>query len=167
MLTDVLRQRWGFRGMVVTDYTAIPELVNHGVVGDEKEAGEAALKAGVDMDMQGTVFLRFMERSVREGHVSEDMVNIACARVLELKFLLGLFDDPYRYMDEKYQKKTLLKPEFLAAARELARQSIVLLKNDGNLLPLDKQKVKTIALIGPYADPSTCLLYTSPSPRDS
>lgn len=155
LLTDVLRQRWGFRGMVVTDYTAIPELVNHGVVGDEKEAGEAALKAGVDMDMQGTVFLRFMERSVREGHVSEDMVNIACARVLELKFLLGLFDDPYRYMDEKYQKKTLLKPEFLAAARELARQSIVLLKNDGNLLPLDKQKVKTIALIGPYADPST------------
>lgn len=155
LLTDVLRQRWGFRGMVVTDYTAIPELVNHGVVANGQEAGEVALRAGVDMDMQGTVFLRFMEQSVREGKVSEDAVNIACARVLELKFLLGLFDDPYRYMDEKYQKETLRKPEFIAAARELARQSIVLLKNDDALLPLDKQKAQTIALIGPYADPAT------------
>lgn len=155
LLTDVLRDRWGFRGMVVTDYTAIPELVNHGVVANEQEAGEAALKAGVDMDMQGTVFLSYLEQSISEGRVTEDMVNIACARVLELKFMLGLFDDPYRYMDEKFQKKTLLKTEFIAAARELARQSIVLLKNDNGLLPLDKQKAQTIALIGPYADPAT------------
>ena len=155
LLTDVLRRRWGFRGMIVTDYTAIPELVNHGVVANEQEAGEAALHAGVDMDMQGTVFLRFMEKSIREGRISEDEVNLACARVLEQKFMLGLFDDPYRYMDEQYQKRTLCRPEFIAAARELARQSIVLLKNAGNLLPLDKQKAQTIALIGPYADPAT------------
>jgi len=155
LLTDVLRNRWGFNGMVVTDYTAIPELVNHGIVADEQEAGEAALRAGVDMDMQGTVFLRFMEKSIREGKVSEDNVNIACARVLELKFMLGLFDHPYQYMDEKYQKKTLMKPEFMTTAREMARQSIVLLKNDSNILPLDKKKIQTIALIGPYADSTT------------
>ena len=155
LLTDVLRNRWGFRGMVVTDYTAIPELVNHGIVADEQEAGEAALRAGVDMDMQGTVFLRFMEKSIHEGKVFEDDVNIACARVLELKFMLGLFDHPYQYMDEKYQKKTLIKPEFIATAREMARQSIVLLKNEKNLLPLDKGKSQTIALIGPYADSTT------------
>lgn len=155
LLTDVLRNRWGFRGMVVTDYTAIPELVNHGIVADEQEAGEAALRAGVDMDMQGTVFLRFMEKSIHEGKVFEDDVNIACARVLELKFMLGLFDHPYQYMDEEYQKKTLIKPEFIATAREMARQSIVLLKNEKNLLPLDKGKSQTIALIGPYADSTT------------
>lgn len=150
LLTDILRKEWGFRGFVVTDYTSMNEMVNHGVIADEKDAGELAMNAGVDMDMQGAIYQRFLAQSVREGKVTEARIDEAARRVLRLKFDLGLFDNPYRFCDENREKKELLSPEHRAAARDVARKSIVLLKNDKNVLPL--KKTAKIALIGPLAD---------------
>ena len=150
LMTDILRKEWGFRGFVVTDYTSINEMVNHGVIANEKEAGELALNAGVDMDMQGAVFQRFLAQSVKEGKVSEVQIDEAVRRVLRLKFDLGLFENPYKFCDEAREKAELLSPAHRAAAREVARKSIVLLKNEKNVLPLKKNA--KIALIGPLAD---------------
>ena len=150
LMTDILRKEWGFRGFVVTDYTSINEMVNHGVIANEKEAGELALNAGVDMDMQGAVFQRFLAQSVKEGKVSEIQIDEAVRRVLRLKFDLGLFENPYKFCDEAREKAELLSPAHRAAAREVARKSIVLLKNEKNVLPLKKNA--KIALIGPLAD---------------
>ena len=150
LLTDILRKEWGFRGFVVTDYTSMNEMVNHGVIADEKEAGELALNAGVDMDMQGAIYQRFLAQSVKEGKVTEAQIEEAARRVLRLKFDLGLFEDPYKFCDENREKKELLSPEHRAAARDVARRSIVLLKNDKNVLPL--KKTAKIALVGPLAD---------------
>ncbi|MBX2889399.1 MAG: glycoside hydrolase family 3 C-terminal domain-containing protein [Saprospiraceae bacterium] len=150
LLTDILRKEWGFRGFVVTDYTSINEMVNHGVTADDKAAGELALNAGVDMDMQGAVYQRFLKKSVQEGKVKMADVDEAVRRVLRLKFELGLFEDPYKFCDETRQTTTLLSPEHRAAARDVSRKSIVLLKNENNVLPLNKSQ--KIALIGPLAD---------------
>lgn len=150
LLTDILRKEWGFQGFVVTDYTSINEMVNHGVVADDKEAGELALNAGVDMDMQGAVFQRFLAKSVKEGKVREADIDEAVRRVLRLKFELGLFENPYKFCDENREKTVLLSRENRAAARDVARKSIVLLKNEKNVLPLKKNQ--KIALIGPLAD---------------
>lgn len=150
LLTDILRGEWGFKGFVVTDYTSMNEMVYHGVVANEKEAGEMSLHAGVDMDMQGAVYHRFLAQSVRENKASLDAIDEAVRRILRLKFQLGLFENPYKFCDENREKRVLLSTEHRAAARDVARKSVVLLKNDNNLLPLSK--TANIAVIGPLAN---------------
>lgn len=149
LMTDILRGEWGFGGVLVSDYTGINELVPHGIAADEKEAGEKALNAGIDMDMTGAVYLKYLRRSLDEGRVSLQQIDDAVRRILRQKFLLGLFDDPYRYLDSLRERETLGKPEFRAKAREIAVRSIVLLKNDGGVLPLDPSSRMTVALVGP------------------
>lgn len=149
LYTDVLRDEWNFNGLVVTDYTAINELVPHGVARDDAQAAELAANAGVDMDMTGGVYIKHLMKLVEEGKVSEATIDNAVRRVLEMKFLLGLFDDPYRYLDNEREKNTIMKPEFLQVAREAAAGSMVLLKNDDGYFPIDRTKARTIALIGP------------------
>jgi beta-glucosidase len=151
LLDDILRKKWGFRGFVVTDYTSINEMICHGIVGNEKDAGELAINAGVDMDMQGAVYMNNMAALVREGKVSMATIDAAVRRILEMKARKGLFDDPYRYSDEAREKETIMNARFIESARDAARKSAVLLKNDHKVLPLAKN-VKTIALIGPLAD---------------
>lgn len=150
LLTNILRNEWGFKGFVVTDYTSMNEMVNHGVIADEKEAGELSLNAGVDMDMQGSIYQRFLKQSLKQGKVLQKQIDEAARRVLRLKFELGLFDDPYKFCNEERQKATLLSADHRKAARDVSRKSIVLLKNDKNALPL--QRNQKIALIGPLAD---------------
>lgn len=150
LLDNILRKEWGFRGFVVTDYTSINEMVSHGVAADDKAAGELALNAGVDMDMQGAVYQRFLKKSVQEGKVTRKQIDEAVRRVLRLKFELGLFDDPYKFCNAEREKNTLLSPAHRATARDVARKSIVLLKNERQVLPLKKSQ--KIALIGPLAD---------------
>ena len=149
LLDQILRKEWGFEGFVVTDYTSINEMVYHGVVANEKEAGELALHAGVDMDMQGAVYQRFLKQSMQEGKVTQAQIDEGVRRVLRLKFELGLFEDPYKFCNEEREKKTLLSAENRSAARDVARKSIVLLKNEKQALPL--KKGRKIALIGPLA----------------
>ena len=151
LLTDTLRDKWGFDGFVVTDYTSINEMVPHGYAKDLAQAGEQAINAGVDMDMQGAVYMDHLAKSVAEGRVSEATVDRAVKRILEMKYRLGLFEDPYRYADEAREKATLYRPDFLAAARDVARRSMVLLKNEGHALPL-AATAQSIAVIGPLGD---------------
>jgi beta-glucosidase len=147
LMDDLLRKEWGFKGFVVTDYTSIMEMLNHGNVADTADATAATINSGVDMDMQAGFFQSKLPGLVKEGKVSEETLNTAVRRVLRVKFELGLFDDPYRYSNEERQNSVIGKPEFKEASRESARKSIVLLKNNG-LLPLSKT-TKTIAVIGP------------------
>jgi len=149
LMTEVLRNQWGFNGMVVTDYTAINEMVDHGL-GDLRAVSALALKAGVDMDMVGEGFLTTLKQSLDEGKVTQQEIDMACRRVLEAKYKLGLFTDPYRYCDLKRSKKEIFTPAFRKEARSTAAQSFVLMKNERNTLPL--KKTGTIALIGPLAD---------------
>jgi len=149
LLTELLRDEWGFGGFVVTDYTGINEMIDHGM-GDLQTVSALALNAGVDMDMVGEGLLTTLKKSMDEGKITEAQIDIACRRVLEAKYKLGLFDDPYKYCDSKRAKTEIFTPEHLKAARETAAQTIVLLKNEKQLLPLPiKGK---IALIGPLAD---------------
>jgi len=156
LLTDVLRSEWNFDGFVVTDYTSINEMIPHGYATDEKHAGELALSAGVDMDMQGAVFYDHLAQSIDEGVISESQVNHAVSNILRIKFELGLFEDPYRYSDEARESNVILTDEHLAHARDMARKSVVLLKNADDLLPLSADQ--RIALIGPLADSKSDLL---------
>ena len=149
LMTEVLRNQWKFDGFVVTDYTGIFEMIAHGM-GDLQQVAAMALKAGVDMDMVSDAFVGTLEKSVKEGKVSEEEINVACRRMLEAKYRLGLFEDPYKFLDVKRPAKQIYTAENRAIAREIARESFVLLKNEGNLLPL-KRKGK-IALIGPLAN---------------
>jgi beta-glucosidase len=151
LLTDILRKQWGFKGFVVTDYTSINEMVPHGYSRDLKQAGEQAINAGVDMDLQGAVYMEYLAKSVAEGKVSTARVDEAVKAILEMKYRRGLFEDPYRYSDEAREKATVYKPEFLDAARDVARKSIVLLKNKDNALPL-AATAKSIAVIGPLGN---------------
>lgn len=151
LLKDILKWEWGYPGFVVTDYTSINEMVMHGYAADYKHAGELSVNAGVDMDMQGAVFYNHLAELVREGKVRESRIDDAVRRILRMKFMLGLFDDPYRFSDTEREKRLILAPEHLAAARDVARKSIVLLRNEKQLLPLSKT-MKTIAVIGPLAD---------------
>ena len=148
LLTDVLRGMWGFKGMVVTDYTAIAEMMDHGL-GDLKTVSALALNAGTDMDMMSDGYRGTLAQSIAEGKVSEAAVNAACRRVLEAKWKLGLFADPYRYCNEKRAKKEIFTPAHRAEARNIAAETFVLLKNNGKVLPL--QKKGRIALVGPLA----------------
>jgi beta-glucosidase len=157
LLTKLLRDEWGFDGFVVTDYTAINEMIPHGM-GDLQSVSVLALKAGTDMDMVGQGFLTTLKKSLDEGKVTEADINLACRRVLEAKYKLGLFDDPYRYMDASRAAKEVLTPGNRAAALDVAMRSIVLLKNDKQVLPLKKSG--TIALIGPFVDNKADMLGT-------
>ncbi len=149
LLDDVLRRQWGFDGFVVTDYTAIMEMTNHGL-GDLQQVSALALNAGTDMDMVADGYIGTLEKSLREGKVTMQEIDKACHRILEAKYKLGLFDDPYRYLDSKRAKKEIYTPEHRATARSLSAETFVLLKNEGHLLPL--QKKGRIALIGPLAN---------------
>ncbi|MCX6315018.1 MAG: beta-glucosidase BglX [Sphingobacteriales bacterium] len=149
LLTDVLRKQWGFKGFVVTDYTGINEMEVHGI-GDLQTVSARALMAGVDMDMVGETLLDYSPKSLKEGKVSMAQIDAACRRILEAKYKLGLFDDPYRYCDENRAKTEIFTNANRATARSIAAQSFVLLKNQNHLLPL--QKTGTIALVGPLAN---------------
>lgn len=149
LLTDVLRGEWGFQGLLVTDYNSIAEMSIHGVA-PLKEASVRALQAGTDMDMVSCGFLNTLEESLKEGKVTEAQIDAACRRVLEAKYKLGLFADPYKYCDTLRAEKELYTPEHRAVAREVAAGTFVLLKNENHLLPLEEKG--KIALIGPMAD---------------
>jgi len=149
LIDDVLRRQWGWNGFVVTDYGAIGEIIKHGL-GDLSQASALALKAGTDMDMCSEGFIQTLEQSLKEGKVTMAEIDQACRRVLEAKYKLGLFENPYRFLDPKRHETDIYTPEHRQAARNLAAESFVLLKNEGNLLPLKKQG--KIALIGPMAD---------------
>jgi len=147
---DILRDRWNFGGMVVTDYTAINEMIAHGYASDLREASKLSLDAGIDMDMISEGFVSHLKELVEEGEVSEQQIDIAVSRILEMKFLLGLFDDPFRYCNAEREKKVLMHPDHLQTARDAAQRSIVLLKNENQILPLRKNVAKKVALIGPF-----------------
>ena len=151
LLNDILKTRWNFKGFVVSDYTAVNELIPHGFARDEKHAAELAINAGVDMDMQGVTFMTFLPELVEDGKVSVETIDAAVKRILEAKYRLGLFDDPYRYSDTEREEAAIYKPEHLEAARDMARKSIVLLKNERGLLPLEDEGI-SIAVIGPLGD---------------
>jgi beta-glucosidase len=150
LIQDILKQRWGFSGFVVTDYTSINELVPHGIAENLAQAGQLAINAGVDMDMQGSVFSQHLPDLVAQGKVTEQQIDQAVRRILAMKYQLGLFEDPYRYSDASRQAEQVYKADHLAAARDMARKSFVLLKNANNTLPLNSSQ--SIALIGPLAD---------------
>jgi beta-glucosidase len=149
LMTDLLRNQWGFGGFVVTDYTAVSELIEHGL-GDLQQVSALSLKAGVEMDMVSEGFLNTLKKSLTEGKVTEAEIDNACRLVLEAKYKLGLFEDPFRYCNEARAKKEILTPANLKLAREAATQSFVLLKNQNQVLPL--RKSGTIALVGPLAN---------------
>jgi len=149
LLTDVLRKQWGFKGFLVSDYTGVSEMINHGI-GDLQTVSARALDAGLDMDMVSEGLLTTLAKSVSEGKISEQQITEACRRILEAKFKLGLFDNPYKYCDEGRAKSEVFTDANRAEARSTAAQSFVLLKNKNNVLPIKKSG--TIALVGPLAD---------------
>ena len=149
LLTDVLRRQWGFDGFVVTDYESLMEMTRHGL-GSLQDVAAMSLHAGTDMEMVSKGYFTTLEKSLAEGRVTEAEIDSACRRVLEAKYRLGLFADPYKYCDPDRRAADVYTAENRAAARELAAETFVLLKNDGGLLPLKKQG--KIALIGPLAD---------------
>jgi beta-glucosidase len=149
LMTDVLRKQWNFKGFVVTDYTGINEMIDHGM-GDLQQVSALAMNAGIDMDMVGEGFLKTLKQSISEGKVKEQTVNDAAKRILEAKYDLGLFDDPYKYTDSKRAQKEVFSPKHLEAAKTIASNSMVLMKNDKQILPLKKSG--TVAVIGPLAD---------------
>lgn len=163
LLDDVLRHQWKFNGFVVTDYGSIGEMTNHGL-GDLQNCSAMALKAGTDMDMCTQGFVKTLEQSLAEGKVTTADIDMACRRILEAKYKLGLFKDPYKYLDASRRKRDIFTAQNRAIARKVATESFVLLKNEGQLLPL--QKKGKIALIGPLANTRAnmagtwCVAYT-------
>ena len=157
LLTDLLRKQWGFKGFVVTDYTAINEMIDHGM-GDLQAVSTLALKAGTDMDMVGEGFLKYMKKSLQEGKITQKNIDDACRRILEAKYKLGLFDDPYKYTDNARAAKEVLSSDARQASREFGTHASVLLKNNNQTLPLKKSG--TIALIGPLANDKNNMLGT-------
>ena len=157
LMNDILRDEWNFDGFVVTDYTSIPEMIDHGFAANDTEAAHLALDANVDMDMQSGLYLNELPKLVDNGAVDVEQIDQAVARILEMKFKLGLFDDPYRYSNEERQEQNMMTDENLEVAREMARESIVLLKNNNQTLPLDKN-MDRLAVIGPLADSKEHLL---------
>lgn len=149
LMTDVLRNQWAFKGFVVTDYTGIPEMIDHGM-GDLQTVSALALNAGIDMDMVGEGFLLTLKKSLAEKKVSIQQINNACRLILQAKYKLGLFTDPYKFCDETRAQKEVFTPENRQVARKIASESFVLLKNNNSVLPL--KKTGTIGLIGPLAN---------------
>jgi beta-glucosidase len=148
---EILKGEWGFDGFVVSDWGSIGEMMAHGYAKDGKHAAEIAVNAGSDMDMESYVYVEHLASLVREGKVKESVINDSAKRILRVKFEMGLFENPYKYCDEAREKATLGKAEFQEGVLDIAKKSIVLLKNDGGLLPLKKSGQK-IAVIGALAD---------------
>lgn len=148
VLRDILRDEWDFDGMVVSDWTSVSEMINHGFCADAKDAAEKAVNAGVDMDMVSEAYIRNLALSVEEGKVPMKVIDDAVRNILRLKFRMGLFDDPY--VDVSGDEVTYA-PAHLQAAREAVEQSVILLKNDAGTLPLG-DRVRTVAVVGPMAD---------------
>ncbi len=159
LMKQILRDEWGFNGFVVSDYTGVMEMIKHGIVENEKQAAELAFKAGVEMDMQSGFYSKYLPELIREGKISESALDEYVGKVLELKYRLGLFDDPYKYLDSVRESETLFSREFFDHGLLSAKESIVLLKNEGQLLPLSKN-IPSVALIGPLADNKKDLLGT-------
>ncbi len=155
LLTDLLRRQWGFKGFVVSDYTAIREMTAHGM-GDYRYDAELAIKAGLDMDMVSEEYLTYLKKLVNDKSVNKQLIKAACRRILEAKYKLGLFADPLRGCTDERAARQILTPENLKFARELAEQSFVLLKNSHDVLPLKRSGV--VAVIGPLADSQRDLL---------
>lgn len=156
LLTDILRDEWKFKGLVVTDYTSINEMVQHGIAANDEEAAELALNAGVDMDMQGSEYYNYLKKLIEEGRITEKQIDQSVRRILKVKFLLGLFIDPYRDCNEKREKELVYGRLYWDIAYEVACKSMVLLKNDGSVLPL--KKGQKLAVIGPLANSKRDLL---------
>lgn len=146
---DLLKGKWNYKGFVVSDWGSIGEMVPHGYAKDANEAGEKAIQGGSDMDMESRVYMAELPKLVKEGKVDPKLVDDAAGRILTKKFEMGLFDDPYRFSNEKRQKEQTNNQENRKFGREFGAKSIVLLKNQGNILPLSKT-TKTVALIGPF-----------------
>jgi beta-glucosidase len=162
LLTDLLRKQWDFKGFVVSDYTSVNEMTNHGM-GDLQTVSALALNAGLDMDMVGEGFLNTLKKSLSEGKVTQKQIDDACRRVLEAKYKLGLFDDPFRYIDETKPAKEILTEQRRKEAREIAAHTFVLLKNNplpGGVGALPLKKTGAIALIGPLANDKSNMLGT-------
>jgi len=151
LLNDILRNEWGFTGMVVSDWQSIGEMIEHGYASDSLEAAKISIEAGVDMDMMADIYLKKLPELINSGTLDSKLLDNAVRRVLELKYKLGLFENPYLYSDTVREKKTIRSVENLEVARDVARKSIVLLKNENQLLPL-KSDYKKIAVIGPLAN---------------
>ncbi|MDX2191105.1 MAG: glycoside hydrolase family 3 N-terminal domain-containing protein [Bacteroidota bacterium] len=152
LVKDILKDEWGFKGFVVSDWESISEMINHGVAADSMQAAALAMNnQSSDMDMVSQVYIKSLKKLVTQGKVKEGHINDACKRILKIKFALGLFDDPLRYFDQKRKEASLKNPAYLEASRNMAKKSMVLLKNDGNVLPL-KKDIKSVAIIGPFAD---------------
>ncbi len=149
LMTEVLRNQWGFDGFVVTDYTGINEMIAHGI-GDLQTVSARSLNAGIDMDMVGEGFLTTLKKSLDEGKVTEQQIDLACRRILEAKYKLGLFKNPYQYADPARSTREVYTDENRTIARKVAAHSFVLLKNEGKILPIKKNA--KIALVGPLAD---------------
>lgn len=150
MVKDILKDEWQFNGFIVSDWASIREMLVHGIAADDYQAADLAMNAGIDMDMEGHIYIHQLKKLLADGKITEKQIDDAVRRILRIKFMLGLFDDPYRYCDTIREKELILNPRHLEIAREVARKSMVLLKNDG-VLPLSK-KLNTVAVIGPLAD---------------
>ena len=148
---DILKGDWNFDGFVVSDWGSLREMIDHGFAKDRKHAGELALNGGSDMDMESYIYLEYINQLIDEGKVNMSQIDDAVSRILKVKYELGLFDDPYKYLDNDREKNVTGSKEILDATLEVAKHSIVLLKNEGDILPLKKNGQK-IALIGPLAD---------------
>ncbi len=157
MMHFILRDEWNFKGMIVSDWNSIGELIPHGFATNKYEAAILAMRGGVDMDMQGNVYSEVLLYLVKNGEIPESQIDEAVRNILRLKFQLGLFDDPYRYCNELREEEFLLNDMHREAARDMGRKSIVLLKNKNQLLPLSKS-IKTLAVIGPLADDADNIL---------
>ncbi|PWT74593.1 MAG: beta-glucosidase BglX [Bacteroidetes bacterium] len=157
LLTELLRNQWGFKGFVVSDYTAVSEMIAHGM-GNLQEVSALALRAGLDMDMVSEGFLTTLKKSLAEARVTQSQIDDACRRILEAKYKLGLFDNPYRRMSPERAKSEIFSDANRKQAREIARHTFVLLKNDHQVLPL--KKTGTIALVGPLANNKDNMLGT-------
>lgn len=152
LLNQLLRDELEFDGFVVTDYTSIPEMIQHGVAANEADAVELAMNANVDMDMQSIDYVEELPGLIEEGRISEEQVDQAVERILRKKFKLGLFEDPYRYSDPQREEETILREDFKELALEVSKRSIVLMKNENQTLPLDREELNEVAVIGPLGD---------------
>ncbi len=151
LLTDILREEWGFKGFVVSDWNSIGEMIPHGFASDLKHAGEISINAGLDMDMESRSYITHLKELVEEGKVKESVIDESVKRILRIKFMLGLFDDPFRYCSKEREQKNIMTNEIKNASLDVAKRSFVLLKNEDNFLPLKKDYEK-IAVIGPLAN---------------
>lgn len=157
LFREILQDKWKFGGFTVSDWNAVKELIAHGVAEDDKSAAIIAFNAGVDMNMTDGLYNKYLEQAVKEKQIDTKMIDESVKRILQIKYRLGLFENPFRFFDEKREKKEIKKPEFIETARDIAKKSIVLLKNENKTLPISK-KVKKIALIGPLANNKSELL---------